>query len=271
MIFIFILFLIHTNKTDYSIMSLSRSHGENDDERQEPTFLTKIQEIMTIFEEEVLPNVEENTHLKLVNGLQHLYNLHIGSNSGYVTRNLTETPIMNDYIRRNFTGIPPTPPTPTPPTPPTPQTISRTPTPPTPPTPTPPTISRTPPTPPTPPSNTTLTNFNRVLSALYNRYDYWTENERTLYDNSVNPNNSAEHRNGIISRFREFSNYNRQMREALGYWESMSPEEQSNIRWGPHIRYPSRRMNESVERGGPIDRIIIANSPSHAVEIYNVL
>jgi hypothetical protein len=158
---------------------------------------------------------------------------------------------MNDYIRRNFTGTPPTPPTH--------QTISRTPTPP------------TPPTPPPPPINTTLTNFNRVLSALYNRYDYWTENERILYNNSVNPNNSAEHRNGIISRFREFSNYNRQMREALGYWESMSPEEQSNIRWGPHIRYPSRRMNESVERGGPIDRIIIANSPSHPIEIYNVL
>ena len=237
-----------------SIMSLSRSHGENDDERQgqEPTFLTKIQEIMTILEEEVLPNVEENTHLKLVNRLQHLYNLHTGSNTGYVTRNLTETPIMNDYIRRNFTGTPPTPPTP-----PTPQTISRSP--------------PTPPTPPPPPINTTLTNFNRVLSALYNRYDYWTENERILYDNSVIPNNSAEHRNGIISRFREFSNYNRQMREALGYWESMSPEEQSNIRWGPHIRYPSRRMNESVERGGPIDRIIIANSPSHPIEIYNVL
>jgi len=240
-------------------MSLSRSHRENEDERQEPTFLTKIQEIMTIFEEEVLPNVEENTHLKLVNGLQHLYNLHIRSNTSYVTSNLTETPIMTDYIRRNFTGIPPTP---------TPQTISRTP--PTPPTPTPQTISRTPPTPPPPPINTTLTNFNRVLSALYNRYDYWTENERILYDNSVNPNNSAEHRNGINSRFREFSNYNRQVREALGYWEAMSPDEQSNIRWGPHIRYPSRRMNESVERGGPIDRIIIANSPSHAVEIYDV-
>jgi hypothetical protein len=109
-----------------------------------------------------------------------------------------------------------------------------------------------------------------VLSALHNRYDYWTENERILYDNSVNPNNSAEHRNGLNSRFREFSNYNRQVREALGYWESMSPEEQSNIRWGPHIRYPSRRMNESVEQGGPIDRIIMANSPSHPVEIYDV-
>jgi hypothetical protein len=249
---IFILFLIHNNKTEYSIMSLSRSHGGNDERQgQEPTFLSTLQEIMTILEEEVLPNVEENTHLKLVNGLQHLYNLHTGSNSGYVTRNLTETPIMTDYIRRNFTGTLPTPPTPLPP--PTPQTITRT------------------PTPPPPPINTTLTNFNRVLSALHNRYDYWTENERILYDNSVNPNNSAEHRNGINSRFREFSNYNRQMREALGYWESMSPEEQNNIRWGPHIRYPSRRMNESVERGGPIDRIIIANSPSHAVEIYNVL
>ncbi|MFN4950001.1 MAG: hypothetical protein ACK5F0_00085, partial [Flavobacteriales bacterium] len=192
--------------------------------------------------------------------------------TSYVTRNLTETPIMNDYIRRNFTGTPQT----ISRTPPTPPTISRTPlTPPTPPTPpTPQTISRSPPTPPTPPPppiNTTLTNFNRVLSALYNRYDYWTENERILYDNSVNPNNSAEHRNGIISRFREFSNYNRQMREALGYWESMSPEEQSNIRWGPHIRYPSRRMNESVVQGGPIDRIIMANSPSHSFEIYNVL
>jgi hypothetical protein len=242
-----------------SIMSLSRSHGENDDERQKPTFLTKIQEIMAILEEEVVPNVEENTHLKLVNGLQYLYNLHTGSITGYVTRNLTET-------TRNIIANTPTPPTPTP------QTISRTPPTPTPPTPQ--TISRSPPTPPTPPPppiNTTLTNFNRVLSALYNRYDYWTENERILYDNSVNPNNSAEHRNGIISRFREFSNYNRQMREALGYWESMSPEEQSNIRWGPHIRYPSRRMNESVERGGPIDRIIIANSPSHPIEIYNVL
>jgi len=242
---------------------MSLSHRENDDERQadgqEPTFLTKLQEIMAIFEEEVMPIVEENTHLKLVNGLQCLYNLHTRTNTGYVTRNLTETPIMIDYIRRNFTGIPPTS---------TPQTISRTP--PTPPTPTPQTISRSPPTPPPPPPNTTLTNFNRVLSALHNRYDYWTENERILYDNSVNPNNSAEHRNGINSRFREFSNYNRQMREALGYWESMSPEEQSNIRWGPHIRYPSRRMNESVDRGGPIDRIIVANSPSHSVEIYNV-
>jgi len=244
-------------------MSLSRSHGENDDERQEPTFLTKIQEIMAILEEEVLPNVEENTHLKLVNGLKYLYNLHTdlhtGSNTGYVTRNLTET-------TRNIIANTPTP---------TPQTISRTPpppTPPTPPTPTPPTptpqtISRSPPP---PPINTTLTNFNRVLSALHNRYDYWTENERILYDNSVNPNNSAEHRNGLNSRFREFSNYNRQMREALGYWEAMSPDEQSNIRWGPHIRYPSRRMNESVERGGPIDRIIMANSPSHSVEIYDV-
>ena len=254
---IFILCFIDNSKTENSIMSLSRSHRENEDELQEPTFLTKIQEIMTIFEEEVLPNVEENTHLKLVNGLQHLYNLHTRSNTSYVTRNLTETPIMTDYIRRNFTGIPPTP---------TPQTISHTPpTPPTPPTPQ--TISRTPPP---PPINTTITNFNRVLSALYNRYDYWTENERILYDNSVNPNNSAEHRNGINSRFREFSNYNRQVREALGYWESMSPEEQSNIRWGPHIRYPSRRMMESVERGGPIDRIIIANSPSHPAEIYDV-
>jgi hypothetical protein len=109
-----------------------------------------------------------------------------------------------------------------------------------------------------------------VLFALYNRYDYWTENERILYDNSVNPNNSAEHRNGINSRFREFSNYNRQMREALGYWESMSPEEQSNIRWGPHIRYPSRRMTESVVWGGPIDRIIVERSPDHPVEIYDV-
>lgn len=223
-------------------MSLSRSHGENDDESQadgqepEPTFLTKLQEIMTILEEEVLPNVEENTHLKLVNGLQRLYNLHTGSNTGYVTRNLIET-------TRNIIAN-------TPPTPPTPQTISRSPTP--------------------TPINTTLINFNRVLSVLDNRFDYWTENERAVYDNSVNPNNSEAHRNGLNSLFREFSNYNRQMREALGYWESMSPEEQSNIRWGPHIRYPSRRMTESVVWGGPIDRIIVERSPDHPVEIYDV-
>jgi len=77
-------------------MSLSRSHEENDDERQEqkPTFLTTLQEIMTILEEEVLSKVEENTHLKLVNGLQLLYNLHTITNTGYVTRNFTETLII---------------------------------------------------------------------------------------------------------------------------------------------------------------------------------
>ena len=87
-------------------MSLSRSHIENDDERQEPTFLTKLQEIMTILEKEVLPKVEDNTHLKLVNGLQILYNLHTGSNSDYVTRNLTETPII---IIANTPSTPSTP------------------------------------------------------------------------------------------------------------------------------------------------------------------
>ena len=91
-------------------MSRSRAHGENEDERQEPTFLTTLQEIMTILEEEVLPNIEENTHLKLVNRLQILYNLHTGSNTGYVTRNLTETPPI--IIIANTPSTPSTPPTP---------------------------------------------------------------------------------------------------------------------------------------------------------------
>ena len=208
-------------------MSLSRSHRENEDELQEPTFLTKIQEIMTIFEEEVLPKVEENTHLKLVNGLQLLYNLHTGSN-----------------YKMNFT-TPPTPRTPT---------------------------LRIPLIPPTPPTtiSATLANFNRVLSELDTTFNCWTRNTRSVYDNSVNPNNFESFRNCLNSEYREFSDYNRQMREALGYWRDMSLDEQRNIRWGPHINYPSRGMMESVVWGGPIDRIIVERSPDHPAEIYDV-
>jgi hypothetical protein len=215
-------------------MSLSRFHEENEDERQEPepTFLSTIQEIMTIFDEEVLPKVEENTHLKLVNGLQLLYNLHTGSN-----------------YKMNFT-TPPTPRTPTP----------RTPT------------LRIPLIPPTPPTtiSATLANFNRVLSELDTTFNCWTRNTRSVYDNSVNPNNFESFRNCLNSEYREFSDYNRQMREALGYWRDMSLDEQRNIRWGPHINYPSRGMMESVVWGGPIDRIIVERSPDHPAEIYDV-
>lgn len=67
---------------------MSRSHREND---EEPTFLTKLQEIMAILEEEVLPKIDENTHLKIANELQILYNLHTGTNTSCVRRNFTAT------------------------------------------------------------------------------------------------------------------------------------------------------------------------------------
>lgn len=188
---------------------MSRSHGEND---EAPTFLTKLQEIMAILEEEVLPKVEENTHLKLVNELQILYNLHTGSNT--------------NCLRRNFT--------------------------------------------PTNTANSNVTNFTRVLSELDTEYNSWVYDTNYAYGISVNPNTTQSDRDEINTEFREFSNYNRRMREALGYWNALSPDEQTNLRWGPHINDPSRRMMERVVWDGPIDRIIVERAPSHPVEIYDV-
>lgn len=201
-------------------MSLSRSRGENDDERQadgqepEPTFLTKLQEIMAILEEEVLPKVEENTHLKLVNELQILYNLHTGSNTscGISTRNFTASNTANSNV----------------------------------------------------------TNFTRVLSELDTEYNSWADNTKYAYGASVNPNTTQSDRDEINVLFGVFSNYNRRMREALGYWNALSPDEQTTIRWGPHINDPSRRMMERIVWDGPIDRIIVERAPSHPTEIYDV-
>ena len=180
---------------------MSRYHRENDEEGQgrEPTFLTKLQEILAILEEEVLPKVEENTHLKLVNELQILYNLHTGTNSS--------------CERRNFTA------------------------------------SNT--------ANSNVTNFIRVLSELDTEYNSWTYDTNYAYWISVNPNTTQSVRDEINTDFREFSNYNRRMREALGYWNALSFDEQTNIRLGPHINDPSRRMMDAVVWDGPIDRIIV--------------
>lgn len=192
---------------------MSRYHRENDEEGQgrEPTFLTKLQEIIAILEEEVLPKVEENTHLKLVNELQILYNLHTGTNSS--------------CERRNFTA------------------------------------SNT--------ANSNVTNFIRVLSELDTEYNSWTYDTNYAYWISVNPNTTQSVRDEINTDFREFSNYNRRMREALGYWNALSFDEQTNIRLGPHINDPSRRMMDAVVWDGPIDRIIVERAPSHPVEIYD--
>lgn len=104
--------------------------------------------------------------------------------------------------------------------------------------------------------NTNITNFMRVLSVLDTTYDYWTSDERSLYDNSVNPNNTEEYRNNINSRYPIFTDYNRLMREALDYWEAMSFDEQRNIRNGPHVNNPSFSMMNNIIWGGPIERII---------------
>ena len=192
---------------------MSRSYRENDEEglSQAPTFLTKLQEIMAILEEEVLPKVEENTHLKLVNELQILYNLHTGSNTS--------------CERINFTA------------------------------------SNT--------ANSNVTNFIRVLSELDTEYNSWTYDTNYAYGISVNPNTTQSVRDEINTDFREFSNYNRRMREALGYWNALSFDEQTNIRLGPHINDPSRRMMDAVVWDGPIDRIMEERAPSHPVEIYD--
>ena len=192
---------------------MSRSHKENDEEGQgrEPTFLTKLQEIIAILEEEVLPKVEENTHLKLVNELQILYNLHTRTNTS--------------CLRRNFTA------------------------------------SNT--------ANSNVTNFIRVLSELDTEYNSWTYDTNYAYGISVNPNTTQSYRDELNTDFREFSNYNRRMREALEYWNALSFDEQTNIRLGPHINDPSRRMMDAVVWDGPIERIIVARAPSHPVEIYD--
>ena len=80
---------------------MSRSYRENDEEglSQAPTFLTKLQEIMAILEEEVSPN----THLKLVNELQILYNLHTGSNTSCLRRNFTATATPSNTANNNVT------------------------------------------------------------------------------------------------------------------------------------------------------------------------
>ena len=116
-----------------------------------------------------------------------------------------------------------------------------------------------------------ITNFMRVLSVLDTTYNYWTPHERGSYDNSVNPLESEEFRNRINSRNRIFSEYNSLMREALGYWRAISPDEQRNIRNGRHINEPSRSMMTSVVWGGPIERIIGIRSHRDPVEIYDVL
>jgi len=116
-----------------------------------------------------------------------------------------------------------------------------------------------------------IPNFARVLSILNNTYYHWTHEERVLYASSVNPNNSNEFRNEINSRTPIFSDYNKLMREALGYWGAMSFAEQQNIRSGFHIDGGFMNMLDNVVWGGPIDRIIVFRPPTHPAEIYDVL
>ena len=111
-----------------------------------------------------------------------------------------------------------------------------------------------------------------MLSVLDTTYDYWTHEERSRYDNSVNPNNTEEFRNELNSENPIFSDYNRLMREALGYWRAMSPDEQRNFRSGPHINDPSKNIMNDIVLGGPIDRIVVFRPPiTHPAEIYDVM
>jgi hypothetical protein len=116
-----------------------------------------------------------------------------------------------------------------------------------------------------------ITNFTRVLSVLDTTYDYWTHEERSRYASSVNPNNTEEFRNELNSENPIFSDYNRLMREALGYWRAISPDEQRNFRSGPHINDPSKNIMNDIVLGGPIDRIVVFRPPTHPAEIYDVL
>ena len=109
-----------------------------------------------------------------------------------------------------------------------------------------------------------------MLSELDTEYNSWTYDTNYAYGISVNPNTSQSVRDEINTDFREFSNYNRLMREALGYWNALSLDEQTNIRLGPHINDPSRRMMDAVVWDGPIDRILVERAPNYPTEIYDV-
>ena len=58
-------------------------------ESQAPTFLATLQNILAILEDDVLPAIQDNTYITLVNELQVLYNIHSASVGTSIASNVT--------------------------------------------------------------------------------------------------------------------------------------------------------------------------------------
>ena len=58
-------------------------------ESQAPTFLVTLQNILAVLEDDVLPAIQDNTYITLVNELQVLYNIHSASVGTSIASNVT--------------------------------------------------------------------------------------------------------------------------------------------------------------------------------------
>ena len=83
------------------------SSGASSRESQAPTFLVTLQNILAVLEDDVLPAIQDNTYITLVNELQVLYNIHSGtSNSNISASNINNINNINSISNvTNFNNV----------------------------------------------------------------------------------------------------------------------------------------------------------------------
>ena len=159
----------------------------------------------------ILPLIQDDTYLRLVNNLQSLYNIHntnintitnddtIGvSHDGIINNSITNDD--DDTIGVAHDGIT---------------------------------------------NNINITNFDTTLLVTEYIRENMTLEQRDLHITSVNPLFSEYYRNNVNNNNPIFRDYNRQIRQMIGLWETMSSEDQRNYITRPQnvLRHSSGQYN----------------------------
>ena len=159
------------------------------------TFLTILRATMDEIDN-ILPLIQDNIYLRLVNNLQSLYNIHTTITNTTIT-NTTNTITTNTITTNTITtntitdddddivvahdGIT---------------------------------------------NNINITNFDTTLLVSEYMRENMTPEQRELHIASVNPIFPEEYRNNINTHNPIFRDYNRQIRQVVHLWETMSSEDQ---------------------------------------------
>ena len=155
------------------------------------SFLTILRATMDEIDS-ILPLIQDDTYLRLVNNLQSLYNIHTT-----ITNTITND---DDTIGVAHDGIT---------------------------------------------NNINITNFDTTLLVTEYIRENMTLEQRDLHITSVNPLFSEYYRNNVNNNNPIFRDYNRQIRQMIGLWETMSSEDQRNYITRPQnvLRHSSGQYN----------------------------